>query len=88
MTIELLRENAAFMEGWGNVWPGLRALLISRVIEKARSGKCVIETSQAESAVQKELATLISELEKIGISVTEKPTVPTMKPLHSMSGET
>lgn len=87
MTIELLRENVAFREGWDNVWPGLRAFLIARTLAKARGGKCVIETSQAESAVQRELSTLIGELETIGISVTEQPTVPTMKPLHSMSDE-
>lgn len=87
MTLEELKANTAFNEGWGNVWPGLRAFLVTRLITKAASGKCVIESSQAESAVQKELALLLRELETIGRSVSDMPTGPTMKPLHSMSGD-
>lgn len=87
MTIELLREHPAFVEAWGTVWPMLNKFLIKRALDRAAGGKCTLETSQGEAAVNRELAQLLRELESIGAPAAEKSTAPVMRPLHSMSGE-
>lgn len=85
MTTDDLRDVPGFQEAFSKAWPSLRAFLTARLVKSAAAAKCVIETAQAETARQKELALLLSELATVAMPVSPQTTSPKMPALHSMT---
>lgn len=85
MTLDDLRANPVFMDGFSNAWPMLQRFLIARTLCSARAAKCVIESAQAETARTKELAQLISELATLATPASAPKPAPRMPQLNSMS---
>lgn len=77
MTIEDLRANSVFMDGFSSTWPMLRSFLLARTLASAK------KPDKAERTA--ELSNLLSDLGLLALPASAPKPEPTMPRLNSMS---
>lgn len=85
MTLDDLRANPVFMDGFSNTWPMLSRFLIARTLGAARGADCTEATAQADAARTRELAKLLADLSTLATPASAPRPAPTMPKLNSMS---
>lgn len=80
MTIDDLRANPIFMDGFSTAWPMLKRFLIARTLSSAKTPVKAERTA--------ELSHLISELAALATPASAPRPTPKMPQLNSMSEDT